>query len=118
MEIDENLMRAELTVLERAELLARRKEIYEELHPETRWGYISLQNLKPFRNTEKCNLHLSGKTDKNKGFVREVAEKTGLDESTIKREIQIATNISDEVKDMIRNTELANRKMDLLEISI
>jgi hypothetical protein len=54
-------------------------------------------------------LHLSG-------FVREVAEKTGLDESTIKREIQIAKNISDEVKDMIRETELANRKMDLLSI--
>ena len=74
-------------------------------------------NLKPFRNTERCNLHLSGKSDKNKGFVRETAEITGLDESTIKREIQIATNLSDEVKDMIRGTELADRRKDLLAIS-
>jgi len=79
-------------------------------------GYASLGNLKQFRDTERCNLHLSGESDKNKGFVREIAEKTGLDESTIKRELQIATNLSDEVKDMIRGTELADRKMDLFSI--
>jgi len=37
-EIDENLVRNELTVLERSEQLARRKQVYEAIHPETRKG--------------------------------------------------------------------------------
>jgi hypothetical protein len=78
-------------------------------------GYASSKNLKQFRNTEKCKNHLSGIFDKKKGFVREVAERTGLDESTVKKDLQIATRLSDEVKDIIRDTELADRKMDLLE---
>jgi len=35
VEIDENLVRAELSVLERAEHLQRRRRIYEDIHPET-----------------------------------------------------------------------------------
>jgi ParB family transcriptional regulator, chromosome partitioning protein len=37
-EIDENLVRTDLNLLERAEHLLRRKELYERLHPETRKG--------------------------------------------------------------------------------
>ncbi len=114
MEIDENLMRAELTELERMELLKRRKEIYEELHPETKWGYASLKNLKQFRNTEV----LSGENfcGGAKRFTKEVEEKTGMSEKTIYKYLQIATNLSEEVEEMIRGTELANRKTDLLSI--
>ncbi len=37
-EIDENVVRTELSVIEYGELLERRKEIYESLHPETKAG--------------------------------------------------------------------------------
>jgi ParB family chromosome partitioning protein len=111
MEIDENLMRAELTEFERAKLLARRKEIYDQLHPETRWGYASLGNLKPFRNTEI----LPGQNFWTRGFVAEVSEELGLSEKTIYEYLEIGQRIKGEVEEMIRGTELEDRKMDLLE---
>lgn len=37
-EIDENLIRANLSPAQEAVAIVRRKEIYEELHPETRAG--------------------------------------------------------------------------------
>jgi len=118
MEIDENLIRRGLTVLERAELLKRRKEIYEELHPETRKGYASLGNLKQFRNTETPESGVSVKHSvEYKGFVEEVSEKTGLSKSLIWEDIQTATNLTEEVKNMIWGTELEDRRTDLVEIS-
>jgi dTDP-4-dehydrorhamnose 3,5-epimerase-like enzyme len=53
----------------------------------------------------------------HRGFVKEVSEKLGVSEREIRESIQIAKNLSDEVKEMIRGTELADRKMDLLAIS-
>jgi hypothetical protein len=73
--------------------LARRKEIYEGLHPETRWGYASLKNLKQFRNTEIATLTTSENLNNTKRFVSETSEKTGISERTIYRELQIATNL-------------------------
>ena len=44
-EIDENLIRNDLSVLERAEHLGKRKEYYESLHPETKQGAIQASGM-------------------------------------------------------------------------
>jgi ParB family chromosome partitioning protein len=117
MEIDENLMRAELTEFERAKLLARRKEIYDQLHPETRRGYASLGNLKQFRNTEIARTRNFGIPKDARSFVEEVSRELGMSRRTIYEYLEIGQKIKGEVEEMIRGTELEDRKKDLLEIS-
>jgi len=68
--IDENLMRVELTELERADHLARRKDIYIARHPETRHGGD---------RSSRQNGDLAA-TDR---FTADTEKKTGLDERTI-----------------------------------
>ncbi len=51
-ETAEELGISERTIEREIQIATNLKEIYEELYPETRWGYASLKNLIPFRNTE------------------------------------------------------------------
>ncbi len=109
-EIDENLIRNDLSVLERGEQLEERKAIYEELYPETRVGQFGgWHNNKTTRLENEINSVSS--------FTEDTAEKTGQSRRTIEQEIQIARDIAPEVKDKIRDTELADRKTDLLRLS-
>jgi ParB family chromosome partitioning protein len=48
IEIDENLIRAELSPAEQALHITRRKELYEKLHPETKQGAIGRGRGKEF----------------------------------------------------------------------
>jgi len=94
-EIDENLIRNELTQLERAEHLARRKEIYEALYPEAKAEERRKQGLKQYRGET-----VSPRED-TPAFTSDTAAKTGLTPRTIRQDVQIATRIIPEVRDMI-----------------
>jgi len=101
-EIDENLIRAELTVLERAEHLRRRKEIYEAKHPEARRP----QGGRRPKNSEIISP-----------FSEATATKLGVSPRTIQQEVQIAEKLADDVKEAIRGTPLEDSKKDLLELA-
>ena len=107
IEIDENIIRKNLSVLEESEQLKRRKEIYESLHPETTAKAIKKNNL-----TKRQDVVSDEKT-----FVEDTAEKTGLSERTIQRKLKPAKDITPESKEMIKGTPIENNQKQLLEIA-
>jgi len=97
-EIDENLIRSELTALEKGEHLAERKRLYEALHPETKNG---------------TNQHTRvGKVGQPR-FTREVASKTGTGERTIRHAVSISNRLDDGVRDTIRHLPIADNQREL-----
>ena len=91
-EIDENLQRAELTQAERAMALARRKDIYERLHPETRAGMAG-------------GLARQGTATDKLAFADSAASILGVAPRTIQRDIHRATSIAPDVMEKIAGTE-------------
>lgn len=106
--IDENLMRNELTVLDRGEHLDRRKNIYEALYPEAK------------AQVRQALVKARGASDimsPARSFASDTAAKTGQSPRTIQREVQIAARIVPDVKDAIRETPVADSKVELLELA-
>lgn len=104
IEIDENLARKELTVLERAEFLAERKRVYETLHPETATG----KARKP--KTEKAKVANLATFAR---FSKDAAKSTGLGERTIQRACELAGKLAPEAVGLIRGTALADNQSQL-----
>jgi ParB family chromosome partitioning protein len=101
-EIDENLMRRELTPLDRATFLAKRKEVYEALHPETKHGgdRKSDQAAKSGHLIER--------------FTAELSEKLDISERSLRRAITRFRKIAPDVRDRIATTWIA-RKGSMLD---
>ena len=87
-EIDENLMRAELSPTEMAEHLAKRKEL---------WGQRS--------SGASCATG-GGAPGENIGFASETAAATGISKSTVNRATSRAKAIPEDVLDQIKGTKL------------
>lgn len=98
-EIDENLARNDLTILEKAEQTFHKENIYIE------WG----QRASPGR--KKGDTMTPIKT--NKDFAKEM----GISTRTYQRYKNIAQDITPDVKDAIRDTEVANETRNLMRIA-
>ena len=104
-EIDENFVRKDLSDDEFRELLLRRKEIYEALHPETKHG---MRNGQTSKNRNLRSLEA-------KPFVVDTAEKIGVSRATVERQIQTAKNLTPETKEIIKGSKIS--KTDALKLS-
>lgn len=105
-EIDENLERSELTKVQYLQALARRKEIYEALHPETKHGGN--------RKGEKSSCQ----NGDLKTFVQDTAKKTGKSERTIHRDVAVGEKLDTQAAaDISECPEVANSKKQLTELA-
>ena len=110
-EIDENLIRAELTELERAEHIKQRKVFYLLKHPETKNGGDRGNQYSGGKKRQKPD---SGFCQPQPCFVDDTAEKTGISKTEIKEAIHRAEAIAPEVKDAIRDMpEIADKGVEL-----
>ena len=105
-EIDENLCRAELNELEKSEHLAERKELYEIRFPETQRGVAGA-------NAANQVMGRKNNATDNLSFASYTGQKTGVSDRDIRRSIRRSEKIPNEVKDMIRGTEIANKGVEL-----
>ena len=106
-EIDENFVRAGLSHRELGDLLLRRKELYEAIHPETRQGQRNGQTAK------NDNLTVLAA----KPFSEDTADKLGISKRTVERLVQTAANLTPEAKKTIRDAGDKITKGAALKIS-
>lgn len=95
-EIDENLIRHGLDYIDEGNQLARRKEIYEQLHPETRQGQRNGQTSKT----------ASGAVLETKPFAEDVAEKLGIAPRTVRTKIQVAKNLTPKASEIVKRNDI------------
>lgn len=103
VEIDENLIRNDLTALETAQQLKMRKEIYEKIYPESKSENIKRNNFASVYTT--------------KSFTKDMAEKTQKTQRWVQNYIEIANKLTPESVQKIKGTKLENNFILLQNIS-
>ncbi|MBF0602963.1 MAG: ParB/RepB/Spo0J family partition protein [Nitrospirae bacterium] len=114
MEVDENLIRYELTPFDRSTFLAERKKIYEKMYPQTKAG-VAGAIAKHHRSEKTDNTDSSANGIMS--FAESTAEKLNLNRRTIERSIRLHRDLSPESKAAIAGTWLARSGKDLEMLS-
>ena len=104
MEVDENLIRNELNPFDRAAFLAKRKAIYERLHPDTRGGVAG-------------GKARHGSATEMFSFADATAEKTGLHPRTIRRAVTMFERLTPETRKRLKGTQIMGKEGELNALS-
>ncbi len=102
-EIDENLLRSQLTELEESQALARRKDVWETLFPETKHGGD--------RKSKRQNVAL------NPSFTEDTASKTGKSKRTIERKVEIGEKLSPKAAEKLADKPISENQSELRKLS-
>ena len=107
IEIDENLIRNELTALDQALSLAERKGLWEQKYPETAHG-----------KNKKTNKNQQDKRDVNitslpQGFTKEAAKATGMSASAIQKAVKLAADLTPDLIATLRSSSISDNAAQL-----
>lgn len=105
-EIDENIERHALSEMDEARALARRKEIYEALHPETKAGRSQAAG-----SNRAQGKHVSDKMSPT--FTEDTANKTGQARRTVERKVKIGEKLDPKAAELLRGTSVENSQTKL-----
>jgi hypothetical protein len=103
-EIDENLIRSQLSPAQTADAIARRKAIYLEIHPETKRGAAGLAAV---RGDQNDNLSV-------RPFTENTAAATGKDRRTVERAAARGEKLGDSLKDIAGTSLDSGVELDAL----
>jgi hypothetical protein len=108
-----NLFRVDLKVLERGQQLKRLKQFYEAEHPQTKQGGDKqTEAAKKNPQTEAGQSQVLGMkkalgkdvaAESAATFTKDLSEKTGKSETTIREEVQVASRIPEKVQTLIKD---------------
>jgi hypothetical protein len=110
-EIDENLIRNELNQFERATWQARRKEIYEMLHPDTKHG-VNQHTIKESRSRQVGD---SSEKEATPSYVESAAKAQGKSNRTVEREAQRGKALQP-IAHLIKGTRFEDNGSELDEL--
>lgn len=113
-EIDENLIRNELTILERATWQNRRKEIYEILHPETKNGGDRGNQYTKSKVADGQIGHLP-KEEKLQTYTENAAKAQGVSERNVRRDT-LRGKALQPIAHLIKNTRFEDNGSELDEL--
>jgi ParB family chromosome partitioning protein len=106
--IEENVVRNDLTELERGDGLLRLKIIYEKLHPQTKIGATP--------GKQGGGKNSNAKTDKMSSFADHAAARLNVDPRTVRRLTKIGT-IEEGARAVVRGTPVADHQANLAKIA-
>jgi ParB-like chromosome segregation protein Spo0J len=110
IEVDENLMQSVLSPAQRATFIARRKALYEIMHPETAKGAAQGEGMKRAAAAKEEPVGPDGKLCREvheaASFVADTAEKTGRSERAVRLDAERGARIAGEVLQDVAGTPL------------
>lgn len=109
-EIDENLFRSELSMLERGVFWRERKTVYEALHPETANGKAP----KPKKNNPLGKVANIATFQR---YSKEAAAKAGVSERLVQLAVAMIDDLDPEALRLLHGTPIADNQAQLLKLA-